>query len=93
VITLIHPQQIHPELENVATGDTIEIFGTPHIRWAGRPEIPGGTGTVALAVNMIPQVLNASPGLHTMADLPVPAAMLGDVRRSIRPSPHEADHG
>jgi 4-hydroxy-tetrahydrodipicolinate reductase len=93
VITLIHPQQIHPELENVGTGDTIEIFGTPHIRWAGRPEIPGGTGTVALAVNMIPQVLNASPGLHTMADLPVPAAMLGDVRRSIRPSLNEVDHG
>ena len=37
-------------------------------------------GTAALAVNMIPRLLNASPGLYSMADLPVPAAMLGDAR-------------
>ena len=84
VIKLIHPQQIQPHLEGVETGDTIEITGTPNIRLAGSPEIPGGQGTIALAVNMIPRVLNASPGLHTMADLPVPAAMLGDARKLVR---------
>ena len=84
VITLVHPQQIHPHLEGVATGDTIEIRGNPHVRLAGSPEIPGGTATIALAVNMIPRVLNARPGLHTMADLPVPAAMLDDARRLVR---------
>jgi 4-hydroxy-tetrahydrodipicolinate reductase len=84
VITLIHPQQVHPHLEGVQTGDTIEIMGTPDVRLAGSPEIPGGLGTCALAVNMIPRVLNAAPGLHTMADLPVPAALLGDVRRFVR---------
>jgi len=84
VITLIHPQQIHPQLEGVETGDTIEILGTPNVRLAGSPEIPGGKGTVALAVNMIPRVLNAAPGLHTMVDLPIPAAMLGDARRFVR---------
>ena len=83
VITLVHPQQVHPELEGVETGDAIEITGTPAIRLAGSPEIPGGQGTIALAVNMIPRVLNAAPGLHTMADLPVPAALLGDVRRLV----------
>ena len=83
-ITLVHPQQVRPELEGVETGDTIEIFGTPHLRFTGSPEIPGGIGTVALAVNMIPRVLNAAPGLHTMADLPVPAAMLGDARKLVR---------
>jgi 4-hydroxy-tetrahydrodipicolinate reductase len=93
LITLIHPQQIHPQLENIATGDTIEIFGEPHIRLAGSPEIPGGTATVALAVNMIPHLLDAAPGLHTMADLPVPAAMLGDVRKRIRRHIHEESHG
>jgi len=92
-ITLIHPQQVHPHLENIATGDTIEIFGAPHIRLAGSPEIPGGTGTAALAVNMIPHVLNAKPGLHTMADLPVPAALLGDARDFIRGPSSEARHG
>ncbi len=80
VITFVHPQQVHPHLEGIHTGDSIEIAGTPDIRLAGSPEIPGGQGTIALAVNMIPRVLNAAPGLHTMADLPVPAALLGDVR-------------
>ena len=57
-----------------------QIKGNPDVCLSGRPEIPGGQGTCALAVNMIPRVLNATPGLHTMADLPVPAAILGDVR-------------
>ena len=83
VITLIHPQQIHPQAEGTDTGDSIEIKGTPYLKLAGSPEIPGGHGTVALAVNMIPRVLNAAPGLYSMADLPVPAAMLGDARRLI----------
>jgi 4-hydroxy-tetrahydrodipicolinate reductase len=93
VITLIHPQQVHPQLEGVQTGDTIEIVGTPNVRLAGSPEIPGGNGTVALAVNMIPRVLNAPPGLHTMADLPPPSAMLADARRFVRQPPREAPHG
>jgi 4-hydroxy-tetrahydrodipicolinate reductase len=33
---------------------------------------------------MIPRVLNAAPGLYSMADLPVPAAMLGDARQFLR---------
>jgi 4-hydroxy-tetrahydrodipicolinate reductase len=93
VITLIHPQQIHPQLEGVETGDTIEIFGTPNVRLAGSPEIPGGKGTVALTVNLIPRVLNASPGLHTMIDLPIPAAMLGDARRFVRNPVQEKSRG
>jgi 4-hydroxy-tetrahydrodipicolinate reductase len=80
VITLVHPQQVHPQLDGVETGDSIEITGTPDIRLAGSPEIPGGQGTAALAVNMIPRILNAPAGLYSMADLPVPAAMLGDAR-------------
>ena len=83
VINLIHPQQIRPELEAVETGDRIAINGMPNVELSGSPEIPGGEATVALAVNMIPRVLNAKPGLHTMADLPVPAAMLADARRFI----------
>ncbi len=81
VITLVHPQQVQPHLEGVETGDSIEITGTPDVRLAGSPEIPGGLGTMALAVNTIPRVLAAPPGLHSMADLPVPAAILGDARQ------------
>jgi 4-hydroxy-tetrahydrodipicolinate reductase len=84
VITLIHPQQIHPHLENVATGDVIDIHGEPPVHFASSPEIPGGLGTIALAVNMIPVVMNATPGLKSMAELPVPAAIMGDVRTLLR---------
>ena len=78
-IRLEHPQQIHPEAEGLETGDTIEIRGSPPLHVATSPEIPGGTATVALAVNMIPRVLTAAPGLRTMTELPVPAAFVGDV--------------
>jgi 4-hydroxy-tetrahydrodipicolinate reductase len=93
IITLVHPQQIRPELEGVETGDTIEISGTPSLRLEARPEIPGGQGTIAIAVNMIPRVLNAAPGLHTMADLPVPSAMMGDARQFLYARGEERHHG
>jgi len=83
VIKLIHPQQILHHYEDVETGDRIEIRGTPDISVSSSPEIPGGVATASLAVNMIPRVLNADPGLYSMADLPVPAAMLGDARQFI----------
>jgi 4-hydroxy-tetrahydrodipicolinate reductase len=92
VITLIHPQQVQPEREGIDTGDTIEIHGEPNVRLAGSPEIPGGMATIALAVNMIPHVLNARPGLHTMTDLPVPAAILGDARNCLRHHRQEVNH-
>ena len=93
VVTLNHPQQIHPNLEGVETGDVIEITGTPNLRLVGTPEIPGGVGTCALAINMIPRVLNAQPGLYSMADLPVPAAILGDARRLLSKSVGKTSHG
>lgn len=83
VIELVHPQQVLPELEGVDTGDTIEIRGRPNIRLSGSPELPGDIGTVAISVNVIPRVLSAAPGLHTMLDLPVSAAILGDARECV----------
>lgn len=79
-IDMKHPQQIEPELEGTNTGDYINIIGTPNIHMAINPEIDGGIGTIAMCVNMIPHVLNARPGLKTMIDLPVPRAILGDMR-------------
>jgi 4-hydroxy-tetrahydrodipicolinate reductase len=93
VITLIHPQQVHPHLEGVKTGDRIEITGTPNVSLAGSPEIPGGLGTAALAVNMIPRVLSAPPGLYSMADLPAPSVLLGDARRHIHEHEKACGHG
>ena len=83
-ITLDHPQQIHPHLENTNTGDYINIKGSPNINIQTNPEIPGGIGTFSIAVNMIPHVINAAPGLVTMLDLPVPRAVMGDFRHAIK---------
>lgn len=84
VLTLEHPQQIHPHLGNVKTGDYITIEGTPNMKWSDDSEVPGGIGTMATAVNMIPQVINAEPGLKTMIDLPVISALMGDVSEKIK---------
>ncbi len=79
-IKMIHPQQIEPQLEGTDTGDYIRIKGTPDINMTIKPEVPGGVGTIAMCVNMIPHVINASAGLKTMIDLPVPRAVMGDMR-------------
>jgi hypothetical protein len=77
VVFLEHPQQICPEAEGVETGDYITIDGTPPVALSIKPEVPGGIGTMSIAVNMIPDVHMARPGLLTMADLPVPRAIVG----------------
>ncbi|SCG83224.1 dihydrodipicolinate reductase [Proteiniborus sp. DW1] len=83
-IDMIHPQQIEPEMEGTYTGDYITIKGTPEVNMAIKPEVEGGLGTIAMCVNMIPHVINAEPGLKTMIDLPVPRAIMGDMRDLIR---------
>jgi 2,4-diaminopentanoate dehydrogenase len=75
VITLEHPQQIYPQNEGVDTGDYISIKGEPDLKFSIRPEIPGGIGTMAVAINMIPQVIASTAGLKTMMDLPLPHAV------------------
>jgi 4-hydroxy-tetrahydrodipicolinate reductase len=77
VIKLVHPQQIHPHLENVKTGDYINIFGDPEVHMSNQPEIPGGKGTMAVAVNSIPNVVRATAGLKRMVDLPIPGCLMG----------------
>lgn len=71
-IELIHPQQIHPELEGVETGDYIEIHGDPDVRMANQPEIPGGKGTYASTGNYIPLMKDAPAGMLTVVDMPLP---------------------
>ena len=84
VITLEHPQQVRPDLENIETGDYIEIHGDPDLSMVIKPEVPGGIGTIASAVNVIPYVLNADAGLITMADLPVSHAIMDDFRNHLK---------
>jgi hypothetical protein len=80
LIEMHHPQQIEPQLGGVRTGDYINIKGNPAVNLQIVPEVDGGIGTIAICVNMIPHIINARPGLRTMLDLPVPHAIMGDVR-------------
>jgi 4-hydroxy-tetrahydrodipicolinate reductase len=79
-IEMDHPQQIEPEQVGVKTGDYVIIKGNPNINMVNSPEVPGGIGTIAMCVNMIPHIINARPGLQTMVDLPVPRVIMGDMR-------------
>ena len=60
--------------------DAITIKGVPNVHEKIAPCIHGDSGTVAIIVNSIPQVMNTAPGLVTMKDLPVPSAALEDMR-------------
>lgn len=82
-INMEHPQQIEPEQVGVTTGDYVIIKGYPNINLLNSPEVEGGIGTIAMCVNMIPHVINARPGLKTMLDLPIPRAIMGDMRDMI----------
>jgi 4-hydroxy-tetrahydrodipicolinate reductase len=84
IIDMIHPQQIEPEQVGQMTGDYITLKGSPEVNMAITPEVEGGLGTIAMCVNMIPQIINADPGLKTMLDLPVPRAIQGDIRKRIK---------
>ncbi|MBO0454402.1 MULTISPECIES: 2,4-diaminopentanoate dehydrogenase [Enterococcus] len=83
LIEMDHPQQIEPEQVGVKTGDYVIIDGNPQVNLVNSPEIEGGVGTIAMCVNMIPQTINARPGLVSMIDLPIPHAILGDFRDQI----------
>jgi 4-hydroxy-tetrahydrodipicolinate reductase len=72
LIELVHPQQIQPGAEGQKTWDLIRIGGDPGVEMRVEPEMAGGTGTASIAVNMVPLVVEAPPGLVGMKDLPVP---------------------
>lgn len=86
VIELDHPQQIRPEAEGIETLDEIQIAGDPPVHLTMQPEIAGGKATIALAVNTIPLVMGAPPGLVAMTDLPVPRGVAGDMRLWLKKS-------
>lgn len=77
VIRLVHPQQVHPHLEHQATGDYIHIHGVPEVHMSIQPEVAGGLATIGMAVNMVPRILAATPGLKRVIDLPTPSALMG----------------
>jgi hypothetical protein len=58
--------------------DAVEIDGSPRLSLRIPGGIHGDTATAAIVVNSIPKVLEASPGLHTMLDMPLPSFFPGN---------------
>ena len=53
--------------------DAVEIVGLPAIRSKIAGGVHGDVATASIVVNSIPKVLEVSPGLHTMRDMPLPS--------------------
>jgi len=62
--------------------DAVFVEGTPPIDLIVRGGIFGDTATIAALINAVPLVMNVSPGLRTMKDLPVPRAFATMLTRS-----------
>jgi len=60
--------------------DSVTIEGTPPIHERIEGGVHGDLGTVAMVINSIPKVIKAKPGLVTMRELPVPSAVIEDLR-------------
>lgn len=55
------------------TYDAVKITGSPALQMKIAGGVHGDIATAAIAVNSIPKVLKATPGLHTMRDLELPS--------------------
>jgi len=75
---------VSPDLDEdgVELGDYARIDGTPSVDIQIKEEISqrGGLGTAGVAVNMIPRVMSAGPGFHTMNTLTLPHIWSGDAK-------------
>jgi hypothetical protein len=82
-ISRVHKSQRLPTMTSARAEeeyDSINIKGTPNIQEKISPCVHGDLGTVAIAVNCIPKVINAPPGLLNMRNLPPPSAIVDDAR-------------
>jgi hypothetical protein len=61
------------------TYDAVEITGSPALRMKFTGGIHGDVATASITVNSIPKILEVTPGLHTMRDMPLPS-FFGGVR-------------
>lgn len=55
------------------TYDAVKIIGLPPLHQKISGGVHGDIATASIAVNSIPKVLEATPGLHTMRDLALPS--------------------
>lgn len=76
MVGLISPDEHE---DGVQLGDYARIQGKPSVDISIKEEISqrGGLGTAAVAVNMIPRILEAPPGFHRMHQLMLPHIWTG----------------
>ena len=60
--------------------DAVRIDGSPALSMKIAGGVHGDIATASIVVNSIPKVLVATPGLHTMRDLPIPSFYGGSER-------------
>ena len=53
--------------------DAVEVVGSPNIKSKIAGGVHGDVATASITVNSIPKILQVSPGLHTMRDMPIPS--------------------
>jgi 4-hydroxy-tetrahydrodipicolinate reductase len=57
--------------------DSVEIAGSPSIRSKIAGGVHGDIATASIVVNSLPKILEVTPGLHTMRDMPLPSFFSG----------------
>ena len=70
-------------LDATPSFDEVVIVGTPEVRARVSPCWHGDYGTVAMAVNLIPAVINARPGLLTINDIVPVSFKAGNLGRFV----------
>ena len=58
--------------------DSIEIVGSPSLKSKVAGGVHGDIATASIVVNSLPKILEVSPGLHTMRDMPLPSFFGGE---------------
>jgi 4-hydroxy-tetrahydrodipicolinate reductase len=53
--------------------DSVEITGSPALKMKIEGGVHGDIATASIVVNSLPKILDVTPGLHTMRDMPVPS--------------------
>lgn len=53
--------------------DAVEIAGSPALSMKIASGVHGDIATASITVNSLPKVLDVTPGLHTMRDMPLPS--------------------
>jgi 2,4-diaminopentanoate dehydrogenase len=53
--------------------DAVEIVGSPALKMKLAGGVHGDIATASIVVNSLPKILEVTPGLHTMRDMPLPA--------------------